>query len=265
MLRQEIKRGSTKNSFWITVVVMVIFSCIYVLKQPVYSSEEFLDVYIKGGSLTAYDSFIFFNLSKSANILILILPLLSSLVYSDTYLEDKKSGFLKFIYMRSEKKKYLRTKFLANFIVSGLAVAIPIMISFIFLRLRIPSGEPNPILGVNTIFPTQLFPKLFYSHPNIYILLWIVIYFIYAGAFSSLGLSLSIFIKNRIAVLFSPFIICHVIGIALEFLGGYKYYPLNFLYLSLYKSFTVIILEFIVLMFVSYLVFVIGGKNRECI
>ena len=265
MLKEEIKRGVTRKSFWITFLVIIIFSSIYTFSVPRYSTDEFLYSYLKANVYTSYDCFIFFNLSRPANILILILPLLSSLVYSDTYVEDSKSGFLKFIYIRGDKKKYLRTKFLANFILSGVAVAIPIVVSFVVLKLRVPSVETNPLLGVSTILQTDIFPKMFYSHPNLYIALWIGIYFIYAGLFSSVGLSLSIFIRNKIVVLFSPFIIYHVGAIIIEFFQGYRYYPASFLYLGLYKSFAAIIIEFILIMIISYLVFIIGGNKRECI
>lgn len=261
MLLQEIKRGFSRLPFKIVVFIGSI-ACILsaLLFQP---DIDMLDSYYKAYVISAYDGFIFFNLSPISNVLILIMPILSSLSYSDSYLEDVNSGIVKFIYTRQEKDKYLITKYLANFVVSGVAFIIPLIINFIILILKIPSVQPHPILGHQTISGGGLFAETFYDNPILYIGLWIIIYFLYSGVFASVGLSLSIFTQNKFVVLVLPFILCCIIGIVLEVIDKYQFYPLSFLYVSLEQSWVIVFGEFFTLLLMSFGMFFFGGRRNE--
>ena len=71
--------------------------------------------------------------STKASILVLIAPLLASLAFSDSYLSDKESGFLKFIYLRIGQKKYIFSKIIVNSIVSGLVISLASFVMLFFL------------------------------------------------------------------------------------------------------------------------------------
>lgn len=261
MFFQEIKRGLSRTSFKVVLLIGIIANImsIFITNSGLYSIEN----YIKAYEISAYDNFIFFNLNSVSNVMILIFPILSAMSYSDSYLEDVNSGFVNYIYTRYSKQKYLICKFGSNFIISGLGIAIPLIINFIILILTVPSIQPNPILGKYTILCGGLASPLFYTHPILYILLWVLIYFMYAGAFASIALGISIAIKNRFVVLFVPFLLCNVIGIVLNLIDKYCYSPLSFLYVSNNQSLNVVIAEFIAIVMISIAIFYLGGNRNE--
>lgn len=261
MFSVELKRGFSRLSFKIAILIGIIFCTLSIVQ--VRGGNNDLQEYIKAYITTPFDNFIFFKLNPISNILILILPIISSLSYSDSYLEDVNSGFIKFIYTRQNKQKYLLSKYFANFIVSGISFAIPILLNFIALMILVPNVQPNPILGQPTIMYGGLFPQLFYKHPILYIMMWIIIYFLYAGAFASVGLSLGIFIKNKFVVLILPFIFCNVASVLFELCDKSKYAPFQFLYLSNEQNFFIILFEFLIIFVITVVLFSCGGYKNE--
>lgn len=264
MFLVELKKGFSRQSFKVAILIGTIFCILNITKYISISiSDNYLQGYIKGYLETTYDNFILFNLTPLSNILILIFPLLSCISYSDSYLEDVQSGVIKFIYTRQSKVKYLISKFLSNFIVAGVSIAVPLMINFIIIILLYPSIPPHPVLGKVTIMDGGLFPDLYYSKPIVYIFMWIVIYFLYAGAFASIGLSLGVIIKNKYITIILPFIVYMVVEIIVELIDKPMYSPQQFLYLSRSQSPYIIICEFAIIFLISITIFLYGGYKNE--
>lgn len=258
----EIRRAFSRVSFKISVLIGMVFCIASLIKSPMYTGD-ILKNYINGSVHAPFDNFIMFTSNPISNLLIIILPLINTLSYSDSYLEDLKSGFIKSIYTRYEKSKYLVSKYCANFIVSGLAFSIPLLINYFVLILLHPSLQPDPILGKQTIMFGGLFPKLFYSRPNLYIMMWITIYFLYSGAFASIALCVSQFIKNKFIVLAIPFTLFYLSEGFAEIVNKMEYSPESFLYLYNDQHFSIIILEFVIITTITFIVFCIGGLHNE--
>lgn len=258
----EIRRGLKRYSWKISFLIGIFF----VLAYTIYINP-FLDtsneMYLKMPPRTCFDTFIMFNVDVIPNIVLLIIPILSTLGFSDSYFEDKESGIIKSIYTKIEKRRYLCSKFFANFVLGGLAFAVPLLLHIFSLMLIFPSIEQNPVFGKQVVFPGGLFCEYYYEHPLIYILLWIFIYFLYAGIFSSIALAASIFFKSKFSIIIFPFIIYHLVQFICNGIGKTKYSPLSFLFLSTDHSFLVMLGEFLVLLLISFSVFYIGGKNYE--
>jgi len=258
----ELKRAVSRLSFKIVILIGIVFSVLSLFQTGILgytSSYEYIHTYW----VSPFDRFIFFNLNPVSNILIMILPLLCTLCFSDSYLEDMSSGFLKSIYTREKKQSYLIAKFSANFIVSGVAFAAPLVLNLISLMMLFPNIQPHPILGKTTIFQGGLFPQFYYNHPVLYIFMWIFIYFLYSGVIGSIGLTLGIFIKNKFIILVSPFLIWWFGEVIFEFLNLGKFSPFQFLYLSNSQNISIIIFEFILLLSITFIPFYIGGCINE--
>ena len=264
MILLEIKRGLSRTSFRIILIIVSIMAIICAFENTSYrDSSDILNIYMKAYLFTPADYFMIFRFNSIETLFLQLMPLLSCICYADTYFEDRKNGFLKFIYTRQEKKVYLKAKYIANFILSGLAIAIPLILNYIILLLRFPNIEVNEILGNTNIKMTLMFPDLYYSNTTIYIFLWIFIFFLYSGIFASIGLSLSIFMKNRIVALFIPLILFNIIDIFLEAIDKFNFYPVQFLGVSSDKSFSIIAGEFLVLLVITFITFYIGGNKDE--
>lgn len=260
MFLLELKRAFNRTSFKAALLISLIF-CILGTSKELYSHNDYSKHL--GNSRSAYSEFVFFNVGPESNAFIIIFPLISSLAYSDSYLEDIKSGFIKFIYTRHEKSKYLRSKFFANFIAAGIAFALPLLLQFIFLLLTVPSIEPHAIIGQQPVMPQGLFSGFYYSHPFLYTMMWIFIYFLYSGAFASFGLSLGAFLKNKFVVLLLPFIFYNLIETTAELINKSQFSPYRFLYISMHPSFYIMSLEFILITIASFGIFYFGGLKHE--
>ena len=264
MILLEIKRGLSRTSFRIILIIVSIMAIICAFENTSYrDSSDILNIYMKAYLFTPADYFMIFRFNSIETLFLQLMPLLSCICYADTYFEDRKNGFLKFIYTRQEKKVYLKAKYIANFILSGLAISIPLKLNYIILLLRFPNIEVNEILGNTNIKMTLMFPDLYYSNTTIYIFLWIFIFFLYSGIFASIGLSLRIFMKNRIVALFIPLILFNIIDIFLEAIDKFNFYPVQFLGVSSDKSFSIIAGEFLVLLVITFITFYIGGNKDE--
>ena len=104
--------------------------------------------------------------------------------------------------------KYRLIKYLAVFISSGLIAAIPLLVNFICSLLFIPIVTPDPVYDIYyRIFAGSLFGNVFYSHPMIYDLLYIFIFFVFCGLLGCVGYAFSLIIKHEIVAIATPAIL----------------------------------------------------------
>lgn len=269
MLNIELKRGFKRKSFIFALLactVICILDYLIVNQYNIIFSYEnyphFLSNYMKVGGRSCYDNFIFFRLSPFSQILTITMPILVAISYSDSYLEDLNSGFLKSILTRCSKAKYLRSKYIANFILSGITFSFPLIIRLIMLITTQGSILPDKT-NCTALINGSLWINLYLSHPLLYILLWIFIYFIFSGVISSIALSFSILIRNKFVVLVAPFITLSVIEIIFSLIRLGDFSPSRFLFHYPNVNPVSVIITFIVMLGVTFLTFYIGGKSNE--
>lgn len=263
MFKIELKKALTRGSFKIAIFIGLVFNLLYQFLYRLKIPHNYLEEYYKMSVSSVYNNFIFFNLTSISNIYYIMLPLIAGIVYCDSYIEDKKSGYIKFVFIRKEKVNYFISKFLSNFISTGIAVSLPLLIGFLINLLTYPSVPTHASLGITTIMSGGLFASLFYKHPFIYTILWILIYFVYAGIFATAGLTFSIFVENKFIVSIFPFVLWVAIEVVCEIFDKGLYSPYQFLFLSRAQMFNVIAGEAIICIFISILIILIGGLRSE--
>jgi len=201
-------------SFIITLLVLFLAFLEFV-HFPSYSINSLKDRY------DAVYLFMRIRHSTRASILVLIAPLLSSLVFSDSYLLDMESGFLKFIYLRLNQKKYIWTKIIINSIVSGLIISLASLVMLIFLICIYGIKE------VNTVYLGP-FGWIYLKSRLLYAIFLILISFIFNVVFANLALGISPWIKNRYLTIIFPFFYYIISGTLLPFsLNGTILFTLN--------------------------------------
>ena len=269
MLKLELKRAFKRKTFIFAILIGAIFAIVENISSNYYSiisayttSQYFFDIYIKTAMDSCYNHFLFFNFSPLANTFFTIMPIIIAISYSDSYLEDLNSGFLKNILARCSKKEYLKSKFLANFIVSGITISIPLLISLLMLITTQSSINPDKISGL-TLGSGNLNLDMYINHPILYIFMWIGIYFVFAGGISSIALGISIVNRNKFIVLIAPFIIVQAMDILFSFIGINNYNLMRFLYLGFNPNPLTMFITFIAMLMVTFLPFYFGGKSNE--
>ena len=206
-----------------------------------------------GNELFPIQSYIFY----------LILPLLAVLPFGSSFFEDIKSGYIINVCTRLEKKIYFKAKYLAVFLSGGVAVAAPLLLNLVLSSMFMPAFIPdNGTVG--TISPTTMAYEVFFTHPLVYVLMFIVIDFIFAGVIATLSLSYTYFTEHRFGVMIVPFVFYFFIY-SLTNLIDKTDYSLFFMlnggannnYLPVY------ILYFLLFFILSYVVFMWKGKKQD--
>ena len=206
-----------------------------------------------GNELFPIQSYIFY----------LILPLLAVLPFGSSFFEDIKSGYIINVCTRVEKKIYFKAKYLAVFLSGGVAVAAPLLLNLVLSSMFMPAFIPdNGTVG--TISPTTMAYEVFFTHPLVYVLMFIVIDFIFAGVIATLSLSYTYFTEHRFGVMIVPFVFYFFIY-SLTNLIDKTDYSLFFMlnggannnYLPVY------ILYFLLFFALSYVIFMWKGKKQD--
>ena len=206
-----------------------------------------------GNELFPIQSYIFY----------LILPLLAVLPFGSSFFEDIKSGYIINVCTRVEKKIYFKAKYLAVFLSSGVAVVAPLLLNLVLSSMFMPAFIPdNGTVG--TISPTTMAYEVFFTHPLVYVLMFIVIDFIFAGVIATLSLSYTYFTEHRFGVMIVPFVFYFFIY-SLTNLIDKTDYSLFFMlnggannnYLPMY------ILYFLLFFILSYVIFMWKGKKQD--
>lgn len=169
-----------------------------------------------------YDFIDLFLISRSENkasYLGVVAPLLACLVFSDSYLSDKTTGYLNFIFMRISKKKYVITRLLVNSIASGLSI----LLSSIFMICILLIFYGFNINSENALYLAGPFSNIYYSGDKyLYLLIVIGILVMFNFIFSTLSLGISAFIHNKYISFLAPFLYYIASGALLGIIGLYK-------------------------------------------
>lgn len=145
--------------------------------------------------------------SGTLSYLALLFPLIASIPYTTSYLEDCTSGFNKYIYTRMNRFKYLSVRIGMNALVGGFTLAIgPILAMFFLLFIKsftnatmLKTGEQNETVEY---FYTQGIQS-----PIIMMIIIITIIFVCGAVIATFTLGISTILKNTYYTVLSSFIL----------------------------------------------------------
>lgn len=146
------------------------------------------------------------NYSFQAKIYFMFLPILCALPHSASWLFDGASGFGNQVIIRRGQRDYVRAKYLVTFL-SGAAVAVlPLLFDFLITNLVVPAVCPQAGYGLSPINATKLWGDAYFSHPFLYLLVYLLMDGAFYGLFTTLSLTGTIYLKNRYLVQLLPFL-----------------------------------------------------------
>lgn len=207
-----------------------------------------------GGEMHSMASFLFF----------LILPLISVLPYASTFFEDCKSGLIKNIYYRTERKAYLRSRFVMVFLSSAVVIWIPLLISFIFAAILFPAVIPQPQDVFVTVSATSMLYQLFYTKPICYCLCYIFLDGLAAGCWGGFALMVSYFAEYKFIVMLAPFALHLFVYSFLNLFNLASYSPVYFFQSSMsYTYWWQFLLFFICIGLIPYGIYRYMGEKKD--
>ena len=140
-------------------------------------------------------------------IFLFILPILAALPYGAQLQSDIHYGYYELSSSKISKRKYLSSIYIVNAIAGFLAIIIPVMFNFFLHSLTYKAIVPNPMLyyGYVPEQNTTLSNYLFFNHPFINTLMYIVLFGLVGSAMAMLSLSSGFFTKKKLIIFSIPF------------------------------------------------------------
>lgn len=201
-----------------------------------------LTLYGPGFAKNVYEAWVMIYYSSYYQYL---LPIAAVLPFADSFLIDRRQGFLRCILIRVAYRKYLAAKILATLFSAALAVGVPLLLLYGGVHLFFPRtltvqseffqavSNQNIVAAMNVVSgPVGMFSGLYLYHPDLYIFCLIGLAMVMGMLYAFLGLAISAWINNRYVVLAGPF----VIFVVLDFIAlraqslGYGFSPLALLF-----------------------------------
>lgn len=139
----------------------------------------------------------------------LLFPLLAALPFAASYLQDRRSGYLGQILLRTRKREYFFAKYLAVFVSGGTVVTVPLILNFVATSLYLPWKIPDSISG--SVAPSSILAELFYSHPFFYTCVLLLLTFVTAGLYATLSLGITSWLEQSFSAFLFPFLLSLVI------------------------------------------------------
>ena len=239
-----------KTSYRLILFVMGVFALfaasLYVTE---YNSFGILDQYsrLENGmfasnpslaGVTVYNSWLGGRLGYDicATIFYLMLPVVSVLPFSASFLAESKTGYSRSVVTRVSKYKYCLAKYLITFFSGFSVIFLPLLVNFLSVACFIPAYVPDPsypAFGLYGVNYGGAFTDLFYKYPLVYSFVYMLIPAVFAGLWATVPMTLSLFVRNKYIVLFFPYIGVLFYTNVFELLFVYRIYieasPLYFL------------------------------------
>ena len=194
LLQIELKKAFGSKLFWITLALGILIISVSAY-QNINGYFEFADGVklrreFNAGKVinplnqvfTLYNSWIGAEVSMPMNSLYYILmPLMAPLAYGWSYFTEKKSGYVKNVVTRIDKKKYYLAKYIAVFLAGGAVVAIPLLVNVLAVACVVPAYQPDMFYEMYYVMDYHYMIRLFFSMPVLYVAYVLVLDFVFAG------------------------------------------------------------------------------------
>lgn len=128
-------------------------------------------------------------------LMIWILPIYFLIAYSDSGVTDYKTGYKNFVFLRTSKKIYYKTKLIVSFIFPVIITLISLTINFIICNIIFQTGKSFNGMEVDADSNGMLF-KISYHNPIVSYIGYILIFALISGLVSVLAQSIALISKN---------------------------------------------------------------------
>lgn len=193
---------------------------------------------------------------------IFMMPIISALPYSLTYIEDVENNMITNINSRINHNQYIGTKIIINAVSGGIAVTIPIIILLIITSLFF--GGSIQDFSTYKIFG-GIFNELFRNNYYAYMLIHLGIEFLFGFSYSTIALAVSTKIKNSMAILLSPFIFWAGGSVIVSLIHLPISAPMDINQFYLCKNLTLkdILIQLIIIFLISLIIFVFNTRKGD--
>lgn len=199
----------------------------------------------------------------------LIFPILAVIPLGYSLVSDNSTGYTIHMFTLGKRKHYYSARFISAFLVGGIVVAFPLIVNMLLYLGGNPSICPEPANGTSPIITESMWALLYYTHPIIYEILYVMIDFVFGGIFSCFAAAIGLVTKNKFLPIIFPFVLYVFLDTIFaiqpsKILRGYS--PHNFLPPSQHSglvSFDKILIVAIILLIPTIAIFVWNARKNE--
>ena len=192
-----------RKSVWNVKMLLVVAVSFAILVSPLVTNGM-VEAFFKNGSvnvdlisLQAYP----FALSS----FVIFAGMFPGIPYAYSYLEERSSGYLKFIRLRMSRKKYAFQKIFYSGLSGGLSMLIPGILIFALVDIMGVDTTPEQY---PTVCDSMIWaPYLFIAGGRLILALKAILLFLFGVMWSEFSLLISQLVRNRYAAFVLPFII----------------------------------------------------------
>ena len=137
-----------------------------------------------------------------------LLPLFAILPHSLSCLQEKKSSYANQMIVRVGRQPYYLSKGIVCFPAAFITIVIPLILNFAVTAAFIPSTVPQINYEIyNHVYFGAMWADLFYTHPALYVALYILLDGLFAGLIALIGYAFSFYITNQFAAAAFPLLL----------------------------------------------------------
>ncbi len=158
-------------------------------------------------------------------LLAILAPLLSAIPFAAQHVENYKSGTMKYIVCRMGERRYFNIMFFANICLTAITFIIGMGLFFLICVVLFSKNmDTDAFYGIVRV---STYAQIADISPVLYGVTLIAHCAFVASAFSSIGLALSFFIKNKFVAWISPFIISELMALFAMFINIVQLEPMS--------------------------------------
>lgn len=156
-------------------------------------------------------------------------PIIACIPFATSYIEERESNFLKYIYIKITPLKYAIIKVIINSFLGGVVLLFGLG-SFLILCIVLKGVDSTGMITLNNSIS-----NIYSGSPLAYILIELLQTFVFGAVFATICLAISTFTNNKYLAVVFTFFLYMVIGVITS--NNFPYLNIQILYdLSLYPE-----------------------------
>lgn len=238
LLRIECKRALVNKAFYISLGIGAVL-CIWLLGIQIEEVRVFHEIIQKYGIEKAglyyprslYNSFIGLDYAYLPSVILYtIFPLLVTFPHAVSYYRDKKSGYIKNVLIKADRKDYYTAKYLSVFVSGFVTTALILFFSLWISAMFFPALRPEVTTATYCPFDSSaMLVGLYYTEPLLYTLVYILLDAVFLGVIATIAIGISMVAENMLLVYAGGMMLYLIIDYIATLTGLHSFSPLSFL------------------------------------
>ena len=259
-VKYEFKKLFARKELYVVITLLVVFTCLdFIDKSLSFVNQSYTNIHSAWQLWIGFGSGAGFFRGTIGNVLSILIPMLVTVSYSDSYTIEKQAGLSVLALTRENRNSYFMAKLWVSFLTGFVIACIPYILNLCLCLAIFPHSSSAHVSNWPTssnvlTFEAKylLFPEIDLNNPGLSSIIRIFLMGIYGGTCSLLGVAVSFFSKKRITVSAGV----TIFAIVLSFIGAVVGYPMliPIYYLFVHNS----VLSLSINYFIGFIALLIG-------